>query len=91
MDDRKASGIAKTAEIRGIDSGNSQIDPSLISQLSTGVSNEERHQLIAQAAYFRAERRSFIPGCELEDWLNAETEIDTSLAELSRNGSIENT
>lgn len=38
-------------------------------------SSEERHAAIAEAAYFRAQRRGFAPGCELEDWLAAETEI----------------
>ncbi len=38
-------------------------------------SSEERHAAIAQAAYFRAQKRGFAPGRELEDWLAAETEI----------------
>ncbi len=42
----------------------------------TGVTAEERRQLIARAAYFRAERRGFAPGSELEDWLAAEAEVD---------------
>lgn len=37
---------------------------------------EIRHQDIAVRAYFRAERRGFAPGGELEDWLIAEQEID---------------
>ena len=40
------------------------------------VTGEERRRLIAQAAYFRAERRGFAPGSELEDWLAAEADID---------------
>jgi hypothetical protein len=43
------------------------------------VLQDERHQLIAEAAYYRAERRSFAPGCELEDWLDAEAEIETMI------------
>jgi hypothetical protein len=31
-----------------------------------------RYAMIADAAYFRAEQRGFIPGHELEDWLAAE-------------------
>jgi hypothetical protein len=31
--------------------------------------------LIAEAAYYRAERRGFAPGRETEDWLAAEAEI----------------
>ncbi len=41
-----------------------------------GVTAEERRQLIARAAYFRAERRGFTPGSEIEDWLAAEAEVD---------------
>jgi hypothetical protein len=41
---------------------------------------ERRREWIAQAAYFRAERRAFEPGFELEDWCAAEQEIDQLLA-----------
>jgi len=44
------------------------------------VSAEERRNRIAQAAYFRAERRNFAPGHELEDWVAAEDEVDRELA-----------
>ena len=40
-------------------------------------SPEEREYMIAEAAYYRAERRGFTPGNEMEDWLQAETEIDS--------------
>ncbi|MCU0836087.1 MAG: DUF2934 domain-containing protein [Chromatiaceae bacterium] len=33
-------------------------------------------QRIREAAYFKAERRGFAPGHELEDWLEAEQEAD---------------
>jgi Protein of unknown function (DUF2934) len=45
-----------------------------------GIEPERRHEWIAQAAYFRAERRAFEPGFELEDWCAAEQEIDQLLA-----------
>ena len=32
--------------------------------------------MIAEAAYFRAERRGFQGGCPIQDWLEAECEID---------------
>ena len=35
-----------------------------------------RHQQIAELAYFRALKRGFEPGHELEDWFAAEAEID---------------
>lgn len=33
------------------------------------------HAMIAEAAYYRAQRRGFAPGHELEDWLQAEAEL----------------
>lgn len=39
------------------------------------LSPQERERFIAQAAYFRAERRGFAPGCELQDWVEAEAEV----------------
>ena len=38
---------------------------------------EEHEYMVAEAAYYRAERRGFAPGNEMEDWLQAETEIDS--------------
>jgi len=43
------------------------------------INPEQRRSLIAQAAYFRAERRGFAPGHEAEDWNAAEIEVDTVL------------
>ena len=45
----------------------------------TMISPEERHRMIAELAYFRAERRGFHGGAEIEDWLAAEAEVDTKL------------
>ena len=44
----------------------------------------ERQTLIAQAAYFLAERRGFSPGHELEDWLAAEQDVERALQQGSR-------
>jgi hypothetical protein len=35
-----------------------------------------RHHRISEAAYYRAQRRGFRPGGELDDWFEAEKEID---------------
>ena len=43
------------------------------------VDPQQRAALIAQAAYFRAMRRGFAPGHEVEDWLAAEAEVDAGL------------
>ncbi len=42
----------------------------------TGIAAAERHRMISEAAYFRAERRAFAAGGEVEDWVGAEAEID---------------
>jgi hypothetical protein len=36
--------------------------------------------MIAMAAYFRAEKRGFTSGSEVEDWLEAEKEVASRLA-----------
>jgi len=36
----------------------------------------ERHRRISELAYRRAEQRGFAPGGEVEDWLEAEREVD---------------
>lgn len=43
------------------------------------VGPEQRAALIAEAAYFRAEKRGFSPGHETADWLAAEAEVDARL------------
>ncbi len=48
------------------------------------VTPEQRLQMIAEAAYFRAEARGFAPGHETEDWLAAEAEVDRLLSGGSR-------
>ncbi len=45
----------------------------------TFVDPERRAACIAEAAYYRSERRGFAPGHELHDWLDAEAEIDSGL------------
>jgi hypothetical protein len=44
---------------------------------------EERSRMIAEAAYYRAERRGFQGGNPVEDWLAAEAEVDENLARRS--------
>jgi hypothetical protein len=45
------------------------------------VSAAERHGLIAETAYLKAERRGFRGGDPVQDWLEAEKEVDASLAD----------
>jgi len=43
------------------------------------VTVEARRALIAETAYLRAERRGFVAGHDVEDWLAAEAEVDAFL------------
>ena len=77
--------IAQTVEVKP-GKNQEEVAPSMV---LTAVTNEERHQLIAEAAYFRAERRNFLPGFELEDWFGAEAEVEAKLLKIARNRPIE--
>ena len=46
------------------------------------VPNGLREQMIAEAAYFKAERRGFNGGDAVRDWCEAEAEIDARLRRL---------
>lgn len=43
--------------------------------LATVPSAREIYELIAETAYYRAEKRGFTPGLEADDWLQAETQV----------------
>ena len=56
------------------------IEPSTIRAIEeatiVGCGSNLRRAMIAEAAYYLAERRGFQPGHELEDWVTAEGEIE---------------
>ncbi|MDX1811083.1 MAG: DUF2934 domain-containing protein [Gammaproteobacteria bacterium] len=45
------------------------------------VSPEEREEMIAEAAYYRAQQRGFAPEGKEQDWLEAEKVVDEMLIE----------
>lgn len=49
--------------------------PEICNDGAPAITREEREHLVARAAYFRAEKRGFAPGCELQDWVEAEAEV----------------
>ncbi len=75
--------VAKPAAAKPAATGKTVKAPKTIARPSDRaapmIDPEYRRALIAEAAYLRAERRNFAPGYEVEDWLNAESEIDTRL------------
>jgi hypothetical protein len=50
--------------------------------VATSLTPLERLRMVEIAAFFRAERRGFAPGYEVEDWLAAEVEVAAQLAAL---------
>jgi hypothetical protein len=54
----------------------SRFDPELLT-------DEQRRELIATAAYYMAERRNFEPGHEDDDWLAAESQLGSFGARVS--------
>lgn len=49
--------------------------------------SDSREARIAERAYWRAERRGFAPGGEVDDWLAAEREVDTDSQDNSDDSS----
>lgn len=60
------------------------VTPECVAEKNSPVSAEERYRMIAEAAYFLAEKRGFLGGDVAEDWRQAETEIDQMLKEQGR-------
>jgi hypothetical protein len=79
VDNRETTRIAETV---GMNPGEIRSVTAAASPALMGVTSEERHQLIARAAYLRAEQRNFTPGYELEDWLGAEAEIEMKFSKI---------
>jgi hypothetical protein len=44
------------------------------------ISEDQRLSMIAEAAYLKAEKRGFAGGNPVDDWLAAESEVDTLLS-----------
>jgi hypothetical protein len=61
-----------SADEAGLGSGLDQAEEALADSTTAG----DRRRRIAEAAYYRAERRGFAPGNEDLDWVEAEKEID---------------
>jgi hypothetical protein len=47
-----------------------------LTALSNYLSPKVCHEMIAVCAYYKAEKRGFVPGYELKDWNEAEQEIN---------------
>jgi hypothetical protein len=73
--------VAKTAAPKG--NGEARVPRKPVARRGLGiVTPEQRYRMICDAAYFRAERRGFVGGNAVQDWLDAESEIDGLLREM---------
>ena len=80
--DNREPGLTEIAEADNRSSGGISEEILAAGPSIRGISSEEKFQLIAEAAYFRSEKRSFTPGYEVEDWLAAEAEVETKLSDI---------
>jgi DUF2934 family protein len=54
-------------------------EPKATPRVSATLPSAERQRMIAEAAYYLAQRRGSAPGNPHQDWLQAEAEIDALL------------
>jgi hypothetical protein len=71
---------ALTPETRAL----KQSKPPAAESAQGGIDPEVRHRMIIKAAYQRYAQRGYVEGFELEDWLQAEAEVDRQLANRER-------
>jgi hypothetical protein len=53
-----------------------------LTDVETALTATDRHRMIELGAFYRAERRGFVPGFEVDDWLAAEAEVTAQLLPL---------
>ncbi len=65
--------------IRSVPRSVPQAKPEGGDELAVRLFSKSRYELIAEAAYYRAERRGFAAGDPDEDWREAEREVEDLL------------
>ena len=76
----KVGVLPKTAPLDSKPANKPAIKKSVSKKSDSPVSPAQRYQMIATAAYFKAEHRGFAGGYEMQDWIAAEAEVDANLA-----------
>ena len=66
-------------EIASSGSRTPSTENSTVNPATPQVNDEQRRQMIEVIAYYRAERRGYCEGGELDDWLAAEAEVGRQL------------
>ncbi len=57
--------------------GPAMVESETATAATSSIDPEVRRQMVAAEAYFRAERRGFVAGQEVEDWIAAESVVDS--------------
>lgn len=70
----------KAGQVAAGSKGGSRAGPKPNSQ--TTLTPEERQQMMAVAAFYKAQQRGFAAGHEMDDWLSAEQEVKAPLEGL---------
>ena len=76
---RKASPIPRSTVIATNEVATAPVVPAMPQTRSPDADAEARRRMIAEAAYYAAEKRGFAPGGDVDDWLCAEAEIERRL------------
>ena len=70
---------SKPEQFEDTDHSNLTSNYTPLSSSGNAVTDEERQRMVAEAAYFRAEKRGFREGDVQQDWIEAEAEIGERL------------
>jgi hypothetical protein len=57
----------------------SPVKKTTTAKINAPTQKDKRHQMISEAAYILAEQRNFHGDRAMDDWLQAEAEVDTIL------------
>jgi hypothetical protein len=69
--------VKKTASERTNGAAMVVLESEAATAATSSIDPEVRRQMVAAEAYFRAERRGFAAGQEVEDWIAAEGVVDS--------------
>ncbi|MBM3392498.1 MAG: DUF2934 domain-containing protein [Betaproteobacteria bacterium] len=79
MSPRASTASGKSPAKQSVPACQAAARPRGIARRASRVPEEDRRRFIAEAAYFKAEKRGFSEGGDLADWIEAEAEIDALL------------
>ena len=81
---KKTSAKGKTTASQGNKASGTKQSAKREQAASPVISSQQRKQMINEAAFYIAQSRGFIGGNPMDDWLQAEAEVDKQLSKLGR-------